>query len=59
TSLKIYDISGREIAVLVNRELAPGKYSANFEAKNLPSGIYIYKLQYGEFTASRKMILVK
>jgi CubicO group peptidase (beta-lactamase class C family) len=59
TSLKVYDVSGKEVAVLVNSELAPGNYKADFNAEKLSSGIYIYKLQYGEYSASRKMILVK
>ena len=59
TSLKIFDITGKEVAILVNGNLRPGNYNVKFNAKNLPSGIYIYKLTSGDFSASQKMILVK
>lgn len=59
TSLKIYDILGKEIAVLVNEELAPGNYSINYSAADLQSGIYFYRLSSGSYTASKKMILIK
>ncbi len=58
-SLKVYDILGREVATLVNETKAPGNYEENFNAANLPSGIYIYKLQAGSLTESKKMILLK
>ncbi len=57
--LKIYDILGREIATLVNKKQAPGNYEVRWNAENLPSGFYFYKLQTGEFTQTRKMILLK
>jgi len=47
--LKIYDILGREVAILVNKEQAPGKYSVQFSAIGLSSGIYYYKLDAGNF----------
>lgn len=59
SSLKVYDITGKEVAVLVNSALKPGNYKVEFNAKNLPSGIYIYKLVSGDFSASQKMILIK
>jgi hypothetical protein len=55
----VYDALGREIAVLVNESLAPGTYETDFDASNLPSGVYFYKLSAGEFTESKKMILIK
>lgn len=58
-SIKIYDISGREIRSLVNSELNGGGYSFDFNANNLASGIYLYKLQAGEFTDIKKMMLIK
>ena len=58
-TLKIYDILGREVATLVNKEQKPGNYEVQFDASNLTSGIYFYKLQSPRFSASRKMILVK
>ena len=57
--LKIYDILGREVATLVNKEQLPGNYSVEFDASNLTSGIFVYRLQSGSFVASKKMVLVK
>jgi hypothetical protein len=59
TSLKIYDILGKEVTTLVNEQLQPGSYEATFDASGLPSGTYFYKIQAGGFTATKKMILVK
>jgi hypothetical protein len=59
-SLKIYDILGREIRTLINNETkTAGQYTINFDARNLPSGIYIYRLQAGDFSQVKKMILLK
>lgn len=58
-SLKVYNISGREIATLVNQQLTPGTYSETWDASNFPSGMYFYKLTYGSFSETKKMILIK
>jgi hypothetical protein len=58
-SIKIYDLVGREVAVLVNEQKDPGNYQVNFESKNLASGIYFYKMMAGDFTFVRKMNLLK
>ncbi len=58
-TLKIYDILGNEITTLINEEKAQGRYEVNFNASNLASGIYIYKIQAGSFVSSKKMILLK
>ena len=58
-TLKIYDVLGREIATLVNEEKAAGNYEVRFDASQLSSGIYLYTLQVGNFTQTRKMILLK
>ena len=58
-TLKIYDILGNEITTLINEEKAQGRYEVNFNASNLASGIYIYKIQAGSFVSSKKMILIK
>ncbi|MBZ0199053.1 MAG: T9SS type A sorting domain-containing protein [Ignavibacteriaceae bacterium] len=58
-NLKVYDLLGREITTLVNKELAAGSYEVEFNTNNLASGIYIYTLQYGSFTSSKKMQLIK
>ncbi len=57
--LAVYDVLGREVAVLVNEKQAPGVYSVRLNGVSLPSGIYIYRLTAGTFTAIRKMNLVK
>ncbi|MCP5063005.1 MAG: cellulase family glycosylhydrolase [Ignavibacteriae bacterium] len=57
--LKIYDILGNEIAVLVNEKQSPGNYSVNFDASNLSSGIYFYELRSSNFIQSKKMILLR
>lgn len=57
--LTIYDASGREIAVLANRKLEAGTYKVNWNADNLPSGVYFYKLQSEKYFETKKMVLVK
>jgi flagellar hook assembly protein FlgD len=59
TTLKIYDILGREVATLVNKELSAGRHTYEFDGSRLSSGIYFYRLQTGEFTQTRKMLLIK
>ncbi len=58
-SLKIYDMLGREISTLVSETKQAGSYEYNFNASNLPSGVYLYKIAAGDFTAAKKMMLVK
>jgi len=58
-TLKVYDVLGREVAVLVNEQLSAGSYEVEFDAESLTSGIYFYKLQSGSFIESRKMMLIK
>jgi hypothetical protein len=57
--LKVYDILGNEIATLVNEEKTAGNYSVNFDGSNLPSGVYIYRLTAGNYSAAKKLILLK
>lgn len=57
--LSVYDILGNELAILVKEALKPGTYEVDFNASNFPSGIYYYKLQAGDYTETRKMVLVK
>jgi hypothetical protein len=57
--LKVYDLLGREMTTLVNKEQTAGVYEIEFDAGELSSGIYIYKLQSGSFVESKKMILMK
>ncbi|NOX18493.1 MAG: T9SS type A sorting domain-containing protein [Chlorobi bacterium] len=58
-TLKIYDVLGREVSTLVNAKREAGRYEAEFNARGLSSGIYIYRIQSGNFTESKKMILLK
>ena len=59
TSLKVYDVLGNEVTTLVSQELQSGSYQFDFDAKELTSGIYFYKLQTGSFVETKKMILLK
>ncbi len=58
-SIKVYDVTGKEVAALLNEYRNAGNYKLNFNASKLASGVYIYKLDAGNFSASKKMILMK
>ena len=58
-SLVVYDLLGKEVANLVNEVKEPGSYQVNFNASNLPSGIYAYRIQSGNFVQTKKMMLIK
>lgn len=57
--LKIYDMLGKEISTLVDEYKEAGSYTLQFDASLLPSGVYIYRIQAGEFIYSRKLMLLK
>lgn len=57
--LTVYDVLGRQVATLVNAEKSPGEYQAIFDASELPSGVYFYRIQAGNYTAVKKLMLVK
>ena len=57
--LKVYDILGNEVTTLVNEEKEPGYYEVEFNAEQLSSGIYFYRLQVGNYTQTKKMILLR
>ncbi len=57
--LKVYNIIGKEVAVLINKNMQPGSYNVKFESKSLPSGIYIYKLEAGSFRTAKKLTILK
>ena len=57
--LKVYDILGKEMAVLVNEEQSTGNHKIEFNGTNLPSGVYFYRLTTGDFTDTKKLILLK
>ncbi len=58
-SLKVYNIIGQEITTLVSEQKQPGEYQIQFNASNLASGVYIYRLKAGNFTATKKLVLMK
>lgn len=58
-SLKIYNTLGQEVKTLVNEVKSAGIHSAEFDASNLPSGIYIYRMQSSEYVSTKKMLLIK
>ncbi len=57
--LKLFDMSGREFATLVNDVKTAGYYTVDFNASNLSSGVYFYTISANNFTATKKMLLVK
>jgi hypothetical protein len=58
-TLKVYDVLGNEIAVLINGEQEAGNHSINFNAANLSSGVYFYRLDTEKFSETKSMILIK
>jgi arabinogalactan endo-1,4-beta-galactosidase len=59
TTLKVYDVLGNKIATLVNEEKSPGDFEIAFDGAELSGGIYFYQLTIGEFTTTKKMILLR
>ncbi|MCU7490626.1 MAG: T9SS type A sorting domain-containing protein [Bacteroidota bacterium] len=58
-TLRIYDVLGKEVTTLVDEVKGEGKYSVEFNASNLPSGIYVYEIRANDFVKSGKMMLLK
>ena len=58
-TLKVYDILGREVTILINEEKPAGSYEVQFTASGLTSGIYFYQIKAGEYSETKKMILLK
>jgi len=58
-TLKVFDVLGNEVATIVNEYRTAGKYEAEFDATKLSSGIYYYQLNAGDFSQTRKMVLIK
>jgi len=58
-TLVVYNLLGEKVAVLVDEYQQTGRYKAKFNAKNLPSGVYIYKLTAGKFSSAKKLMLMK
>jgi hypothetical protein len=59
TTLKIYNLLGQEVAVVLDEYMNPGSYDVPFDASGLASGIYLYRIRVNDFTSSKKMILLK
>jgi hypothetical protein len=57
--LKVYNTLGEEVATLVNEEKPAGSYIVKFDGSNLPSGVYIYRLTVGSYSAAKKLVLLK
>ena len=58
-TIKIFDVLGRELAVLLDQKMESGTYEIEFDAKNLPSGVYTYQLRFSNYKQTKKMILLK
>jgi hypothetical protein len=57
--LKVFDVLGNEVATIVDKAMDAGYHSIDFNASNLPSGVYFYQLQVGDFIETKKMILLR
>jgi hypothetical protein len=57
--LNVYDVLGREVATLVNDVKPAGSYTATFNAANVPSGVYFYRLQTSSFTETKRLVVLK
>ena len=58
-SLKIYNILGQEVSVLVNEFKQPGYYEADFNGSNFASGVYFYKIECGTYVEQKKMVIIR
>ena len=58
-TIKIYDVIGRQVATLIDDEYQPGQYKVVFEAGQLATGMYIYRIQAGDFLETKKLMLLK
>ena len=58
-TIKVFNVLGKEVAVLVNEKKEPGTYIAEFKTNGLPSGLYFYRMETGGFVQTKKMILLK
>jgi hypothetical protein len=58
-SLKVYDVSGAEVATLADRDMRPGFHSIPWDARGLPSGVYFYKIRAGSFVRTKQLMIVR
>jgi hypothetical protein len=59
TTLKVYDLLGREVATLINEEMNPGTYSVQWDATGVASGVYLYRLEAGAYSETKRLILLR
>ena len=59
TIVKVFDLLGREVTTLVNEVRSPGTYTVDFDGSNLSSGVYIYRLQAGDFVQTKKLVILR
>jgi hypothetical protein len=57
--MTVYDVLGRQVAVLVNEEHAPGRYQVPLDVSRLSAGVYLYRIRMGGFQATRKLTVVR
>jgi len=55
----VYNIQGQEVATLVNEDMKPGSYEVAWDATRFASGVYFYRLQAGNYTATKQLLLLK
>ena len=55
----MYDLLGREVETIVNQDMSPGRYRLDFNAANYASGMYLYRIETGDFSDVKKMLIVK
>jgi hypothetical protein len=55
----VYDVLGREVTTLVNEVKEPGTYTVQFDGSSLASGVYLYRMQSGDFVQTRKSMIIK
>jgi len=58
-TMKVYDVLGKEVSTIINKNLTSGSYEVNFDASGLAAGMYIYQIKAGNFVSAKKMMLLK
>jgi len=58
-NISVFDVMGREVQTVVNERLQPGAYETLFDGSQLTSGVYFYKISAGDFSDTKKMLLIK
>jgi len=57
--ISVYDIEGKEVTILLNEFISPGKYEVQFDGGNFSSGVYFFSIVSGNFLSTKKLVLVK